>query len=111
MPKVFILNRGSHDYSQAARFGELTYISDGMLDKLSTGVMFRILQEAFKNSCPEDYILLSSLTTLCSIATAMFSSMHGCVNLLIFHQDNYVVRRVSFSQLYKDCKNEPSLLR
>ena len=96
MPKVYVLNRGAHDYSKASHFGTLVYVSDGMLAKLSTGVMFRMLQDAFKDSSPDDYILLSSLTTLCVVACSMFAVKHGKVNLLIFSGDDYISRQINF---------------
>lgn len=104
MSKVYVLNRGSHDYSQAERFGEIVYLTDGMLSKLATGVMYRVLSEAFKDSQPSDYILLSSLTTLCSLAVALFAVQHGRVNLLIYHQENYIVRKIVFNS-HKELTN------
>lgn len=103
MPKVFVLNRGSHDYEKASRFGELVYVTDGMLSKLSVGTMYRTLMDAFKNSQPSDYILLSSLTTLCAIATALFAVQHGRLNLLIYHNGDYVMRQILF---HKDAQND-----
>lgn len=98
MAKVYVLNRGAHDYSQAERFGELVYVTDGLLSKLATGVMYRTLEKAFADSEPTDYILLSSLTTLCSLAVALFAVLHGRVNLLIYHQDGYVLRKLMFNK-------------
>jgi len=92
--KVFIVNRGAHDYSDAERFGDLLFCTEGLVGKYNTSQMVREFEESFKNSTSEDYILLTSLTTLCSIATAVFSNMHGCLNLLIFKDDRYVVRKV-----------------
>jgi hypothetical protein len=98
MSKVFILNRGAHDYSAAERYGDLVYVTDGLLSKLATGVMYRTLEDALSDSSPQDYILLSSLTTLCSLAVAMFAVLHGRVNLLIYHQDGYVLRKIMFNK-------------
>ena len=98
MPKVFVLNRGAHDYTKAGRFGELVYISDGMLSKLSTGIMYRMLNEHLAQSEPDDYIVLSSLTTLCSIACGIMAAKHGKVNMLIFTNDDYVSRQINFNK-------------
>jgi len=94
--RVYIVNRGAHDYSDAEHYGELIYCTEGMLGKYNTSQMAREFEDAFKDSSSEDYILLTSLTTLCSIATAMFAHQHGRLNLLIFKDDRYVVRRVVF---------------
>lgn len=96
MAKVFVLNRGAHDYSRAERFGELVYLTDGMLAKNATSVMFRIMREAFKDSAPEDFIVISSLSTLCSIACSEFSIKHGKLNLLLFNGEDYICRNIKF---------------
>jgi hypothetical protein len=99
MPRVYILNKGAHDYSAAERFGELVYITTGILPKYSTGVMFRQVEEGLKNSKPADYIVLSSLTTLCVIACCHFVSKHGRLNLLIFKDNDYINRTMLFPTL------------
>jgi hypothetical protein len=99
MAKVYILNKGGHDYSDATRFGELVYCSEGLIPKFSTSHMVRVFQGAFQDSQNIDYILLTSLSTMCSIACAIFAKKHGRLNLLI-HQagvdgkDNRYVERI-----------------
>lgn len=96
MSKVYVVNRGGHDYSPAERFGTLVYCTEGNLSKYDTGQMFRQLLEAMHDSEPDDYILLTSLTTLCSVAAALFAHQHGRVNFLIFKDNDYVERKVLF---------------
>lgn len=93
-PKVFIINRGAHDYSDAEQYGTLCYCTEGLVGKFNTSQMVREFQTAFRDSHKDDYILLTSLTTLCSIACSVFSIMHGRLNLLIFKDDRYVIRKV-----------------
>ena len=83
MPKVYILNRAAHDFSDAERFGELVYCTEGSLDKTDLQQMYRELSYALRDSEACDYILLTSLTSLCSIACAIFATTHGGLNLLI----------------------------
>lgn len=92
--KIFILNKGAHDFSDAERYGEIVYCTEGMVGKYNTSHMTRVFQEMFKDSDQNDYILLTSLATLCSIACSVFAVQHGRLNLLIFKDDRYVVRRV-----------------
>jgi hypothetical protein len=100
MPRVFILNRGPHDYSDARRFGELTYCTDGSLDKDDLAQMYRELEPFIVlDSRPEDFILLTSLTSLCSIACAMFAARHGRLNLLIYRGDGYVAKTIYFKDV------------
>lgn len=98
MSKVFVTNRGGHDYSAALRFGELVYCTEGQLSKFDTGQMFRELTAAMQDSEPDDYILLTSLTTLCSVAAAIFAAKHGRVNFLIYKDDSYVERKLVLQQ-------------
>jgi hypothetical protein len=98
VPRVYCVNRGPHDYSAAGAFGELVYCTDGTLDKFDIAQMCRELSESLKDSEECDYILLTSLTSLCSVACAVFASKHGCLNLLIYRPDyGYVARNVVFN--------------
>lgn len=97
-PRVYITNRGGHDFSPAERFGMLYYCSDGDLDKWDINQMYRQMSEALEDSEPEDYILLTSLTSLCSVACATFAARHGRLNLLIFKDGDYVARTLVFNK-------------
>lgn len=94
MPLVYCVNRGGHDYSAAERFGQLVYLTEGKLSKYDIGQMFRECAEGMTDSTPDDYILLTSLTTLCSVACSMFAFRHGRLNLLIHKDDGYVERKL-----------------
>ena len=96
MPKVFVLNKGTHDYSAAEQFGSIVYCTDGNISKYNTAQMVRECAEAMEDSTPDDYILLTSLSTLCSLACAWFAHRHGRVNLLIFKNNKYIERTVVF---------------
>ena len=96
MQKVFIMNKGAHDYSDALRYGEISFCTDGLVAKYNTSQMVRIFNDAFKDSDAEDYILMTSLTTLCSIACSVFATKHRRLNLLIFKDERYVLRKVVF---------------
>ena len=96
MPKVYILNKGAHDFSPAKKYGELVYCTEGQLGKWNTSQMVRELSAAMADSEAEDYILLTSLSTLCSIACSMFSLKHKRLNLLIFKDSGYIARKVIF---------------
>lgn len=96
MSKVFVVNQGGHDYSAASRFGTLVYCTKGELSKYDTGMMFRELVGAMQDSEDDDYILLTSLTTLCSVAAALFAYKHGRVNFLIYRDNDYVERKLVF---------------
>ena len=99
MAKVYIVNAGAHDYSDAKDFGELIFCTTGSLDKFDTSQMFREVSEAMYDSEPEDYILLTSLTSLCSVASGIFAAKHNRLNLLLFKGDSYIARSIHFNNL------------
>ena len=90
MRRVFILNEGTHDYSDAEQFGELVFCTQGILPKHDINRLFLELDEILAESDEDDLIMLSSLTSLCSVASAMMASMHGRVNFLLFHDGKYI---------------------
>lgn len=92
--KVYITNNGGHDYSDAIRFGELVFCTHGSLPKDDSAQMFRELSDALYDSIAEDYILLTSLTSLCCIACAIFAVKHGRLNLLLYKGGIYVSRHI-----------------
>lgn len=96
MAIVYVPNRGPHDYSEAKKFGELVFCTQGSLDKYDTAEMFRELTDAMYDSTEEDYLLLTSLTSLCAVAAGIFGAKHGRLNLLIHSpiSNGYVLRRV-----------------
>lgn len=91
---VYVLNRGAHDYSDATRFGEIVYCTDGSMDRYDLNQMYRELNEAMYASHPDDFILLTSLTSLCSVACAIFATKHKRLNLLIHKDTGYIVRSI-----------------
>lgn len=99
MPKVYVVNRGGHDYSSAERFGTLVYCTEGQLSKFDTAQMYREVVAAMQDSEDEDFILLTSLTSLCSVASAIFAAKHKRVNFLIFQDGNYLERKLMLDGL------------
>ena len=102
MPRVYLLNRAGHDYSDAERFGELVTCTSGPLDKMDLQQMYRELSHAMQDSESCDFILLTSLTSLCCCACGLFAAKHGGLNLLIHTQSGYIARSVYFDNLNKD---------
>lgn len=90
--RVYILNKGAHDYSGAEEFGELIFCTDGIVNKSDVNQMCLQLKEHLQDSAPDDLIMLSSLTSLCSVASALMGWMHGEVHWLIFQDGRYIER-------------------
>lgn len=98
MRKVYVVNDGGHDYSDAERFGELVFCTDRVIRKDDTAQMFRELSESLARARQDDYILVSSLTSLCMIAAAIMAEEFGEIHLLIFKDGKYEARDVILGQ-------------
>ncbi len=62
--KVYIVHDSGHNYEDAKRFGSLVYCAQGNLVKEDTTGMYRELSVALDDSQPDDFIVLSGLTSL-----------------------------------------------
>ncbi len=94
MPKVYIINKGSHDFSSAGRYGRLVYMTEGFQPKFATGTALRRFQFCLQESEPEDWLLLTSLSVLNCLACSVFALKHKQLNLLLFNGRGYVERKM-----------------
>lgn len=108
MPTVYIVNRSSHDYSAAEKYGELVYVTQGVLDVFAANNHSRHWMYALKDSKPEDYILLSSLNIVCSIGCSIFAMMHGRLNLLMYRKGKYVSKDLYLTDLLRAEEIKPT---
>jgi len=103
---VWIVNRSTHDFSDAERFGSLRYLSEGLLRKRNIAFMVRKFEKALMCSHAEDFLLPTSLTIMCMIAAVCFVRRHGRLNLLLFEDGKYKARSIVFDSEEKGDKNE-----
>ena len=92
MPKVYIVNKSSHDFSAAEKFGKLIYCTQGRMNRFATNDMIRKFKDAMRNSAKEDYVLLCALGVMNAIACSVFARKHGALNLLLYKDGEYVER-------------------
>ena len=85
MPKVFITNKSIHDYSAAEKFGELCFLSEGNMGRFSTSKAYRKFYPILSQSSSDDFLMVSGLPMLCSVATFILATKHKRVNLLLFN--------------------------
>ena len=90
--KVFIVNKSSHDFQPAEKYGEVVFLSEGSMNRYATNSMVRQFTDAMENSSPGDYIVPCSLNVMNSIACAIFAHRHGRLNLLLFKDGIYIER-------------------
>jgi len=107
MNKVYIVNKAGHDFSKARRYGKLTFLTDGVINKYSINNMYRTFAEHISNSNPTDWILMTGLTSMNVVLTSQFTYKHGRLNLLIHDGkiDKYVERKIVMDSLIKKGEN------
>lgn len=106
MPKVFVVNKSGHDFSDAQRFGTLHYLSNGAVDKYAVNKIYRSFANLLRDSQPEDYILITGLTMMSCIACSCFSYLHGRLNMLIYKDGRYIERKLFLKELLDDRQTE-----
>ena len=105
--KVFIVNKGGHNHEDAERFGDLVFLSEGNINRYAVNSIYRRFATILKDSSPEDYLLITGLSVMSSIACAIFSRLHGRLNLLLYKttrgkkEGYYIERTVIIDELIK----------
>ena len=82
MPRIYITNRGGHDFSAAKRYGDFIFMSEGEQNPFQVAKISREQAEFLQDSSPEDYILISGLPITTAIAAMILGRKHGRVNFL-----------------------------
>jgi hypothetical protein len=98
MAIVYIVSKSNHDFSKAEHFGEIRYLSEGVVNRYHVNNMIRQFTEALKDSNEEDYILPCGLSMMNSIACSIFVLKHKRLNLLLFKSGKYIERNVVFEE-------------
>ena len=97
--KVFVCNKGGHNYEGAKKYGQLIYVTEGSVNRFATSSLYRSFIESLEGSSPDDYFLVTSVNTLNAIGAAVFARKHGRLNLLLYRGDEYVVREIDIDSL------------
>jgi hypothetical protein len=92
-PKVFIPNQSFHDYSDAKRFGELVFLTEGTQNRFKINDSYRRVSHAMRDAAPGDYLLISGPATINAIAASILAHRFGRINFLVF--DGMMARYVS----------------
>lgn len=82
-PKVYVPNKSYHDFRSAERFGELIFLTEGIVKRFNTNDITRQCYEMMKDAQPNDYVLISGLSIINSIACAIFARRFGRINVLL----------------------------
>jgi hypothetical protein len=88
MPRVYVVNKSSHDFSAAYEHGSsLIFITEGRLNHFKMNTLYRKIVECFDSTeiAADDYILQTSLVSMNMLTAAIFAARFGRLNLLIFN--------------------------
>jgi len=94
--RVYVPNRGPHDYSRAWDFGELVFCTEGQVNRKDLRTMHSQLSLALEDAEDTDYILVSGLASLCIVACSLFAARFGKLNVLLFEDGEYIERTLTF---------------
>lgn len=95
MPKVYVPNKSYHDFSDAARFGQLIFVTDGLVkSRLNINSIYRDCSEAMKDAEAGDYVLVSSLSILVAAMASLMAFRFSSVNYLMWNGEKYIARSV-----------------
>lgn len=92
--KVYVVNKSSHDFGPADKYGEVKFLSEGSMNRYAVNSMHRTFSEALSLSEKDDYIVPCSLNVMNAIACAIFAHKHGRLNLLLFKEGVYLERNL-----------------
>lgn len=92
--KVYVINRSGHDYSDAHRFGRLVFLTEGKIKQLEVNNLYRDLCDKLQDSTPNDYLLLTSMPILSSLAASILAAKHHKLNLLLYKAGRYIERNI-----------------
>ena len=89
---VYIPNKAYHDYSDAERYGELRFLTEGVVNRFDIEKLAKAVKEGLADAQEDDYLMISSLAVLNAIGAAFFAHRFARVNFLLFKEGRYVER-------------------
>ena len=100
-PKVYIPNKSFHNFSDAKRFGELVFCTEGTINREDVQTITRLVVTAMEEAEAGDYIMISSLSVINSIMCGIFAGRFGRINFLMFDDEmqRYVSRKIVLQEV------------
>lgn len=99
--KVYVVAKGFHDFSAAEQHGELVFLSTEPVVRTAVSNMLREFLPKMADSNPDDFIVITGLSVMCSVACVIFVLKHKRLNLLLFDvaSEKYVKRSVMLDSI------------
>lgn len=96
--KVFVPNDLYHDYSPAESYGYLIFLTRGEINRFEVSQIFQSVQHALAEANDYDYLVMSSMPVITSLASAILAMKFRKLNLLQYHgkQQRYIERTIVF---------------
>lgn len=83
-PNVYVVSKGFHDWREAMKWGNVIFLAKGQMDRLDSSAMLRLFLPVMSQAGPDDMIVLSGLTVMCSVATGIYAAKYGYVTFLLW---------------------------
>lgn len=98
MAKVYVINNRHHNFDSASKYGELVYVTEGVVPIFKTDYVALLLQEKLKDfNIEEDFILACGPSIVGIMATLIVARRTtGKLKVLIFDakDQSYVARHL-----------------
>jgi hypothetical protein len=117
--RIYVANKGEHDYSSLNRFlnkredpeAGVVFLTKGPIDVHNLRAYQKKVALFLKDSKPTDFILHGGPPSLQSIITAGFAQKHDKLNLLIYRGESkpYKIITIDYSKVH-DLEWEESLV-
>ena len=105
MPNVYIVNKSCHDFSPAERFGHLVFMTEGTINRYAVSLIFRKFKRYMADAGPDDYILITGMSTMLVVACAIFAARFKRLNLLLYKSGRYLERTIILEEAKGENKN------
>jgi len=101
-PIVWIPADSGHDYSDARRYGNLRFLSEGPMNIFDVTHMHRLFEKRLEKSQRQDFLLNSGLSQMQQVAAGILINKHQRLNLLLCKfvegEPTYVSRQIVFNR-------------
>lgn len=103
-PKVYVVAKGSHDFSQAVEHGEITFLFSDKANVFAADQLVKDIEDKLAGSKPDDFLILAGSMLPAAIAFYVLMQKHGIVNNLIFSfkNNNYEIRSIRSAQFVQE---------
>ena len=101
--KVFIVNKSTHDFSPAEQYGDIVFLTEGIMDRYATNNIFR----TFKNAMKDSNIVILANHGLVTVGVDFNDAIQRAVffelacQILICQKEPKHLTQSQFDKLYK----------